>query len=187
MQPTAGSSADSAALLALQRRALAEVQRLVDGVPADRLGARTPCVDWDVQTLLGHLVAGNRRMAEAAAGGSLMDALGEIAPAPDAAAYAKSARDVVAAWSEPAAIAQERSSMTLTAHLGECVLHGWDLSRATGQAAQFGDDVLDVVEPFGRAFLSAERPAGGPFAAAVEPPPGASRLDALAAFYGRAV
>ena len=172
-------------LRAVHTAALTEVQRLVDGVRSEQLEALTPCGDWDVRLLLGHLVAGNRRFAAAASGASMMAALGEIAPESDSAAYAESARQAIDAWRDPAALDQDKGVMLLTVHLAELLIHGWDLARATGQQPQFGEPILDVVEPFGKALMPTERPDGMGFAPAAEAPDDASRLDRLAAFYGR--
>lgn len=176
---------EAIALLDLHDNAVAEVQRLTDLVTAEQLDRPTPCADWDVQSLLGHLVAGNQQIAAASSGGSLRGLLGEVAPQADSAAYAESARKASAAWKDPAALAQERGSMLLTVHLIECVLHGWDLATATGQRASFDERILDVIEPFAHQMMPVERPEGSGFAPAREPGPGADRLDRLAAFYGR--
>lgn len=174
-------------LLALQDAALAEVQRLVDGVSGDQLANSTPCPEWDVRSLVGHLVAGNRRFAAAAKGESLMSLIGDVAPEADGAAYAEAARAAADAWRDPAALAQKNGSMLLTVQLAESVLHGWDLARATSQTPSFDEGLLDVIEPFAHSMMPADRPDGMGFGPATEPPPGASHLDRLAAFYGREV
>jgi uncharacterized protein (TIGR03086 family) len=176
-----------AELLSLHDAAVAEVQRLVDGVTADQLGTPTPCPDWTVQSLVGHLIAGNRRFAAAAKGESLMPLVGDVAPEHDGASYAEAAREAAAAWSEPAALEQENSAMSLSVHAAEAVLHGWDLARATNQTPRFDDDLLAAIESFGQQMMPAERPAGMGFGPATEAPADASRIDRLAAFYGRAV
>ncbi|MEP7054701.1 MAG: TIGR03086 family metal-binding protein [Actinomycetota bacterium] len=174
-------------LLALHDGAVTEVQRLIEGVAADQLDAPTPDADWNVQSLIGHLIAGNRRFAAAAKGESLMPLIGDIASDHDGAAYAESAGEATVAWSDPAALAQDNSAMSLTVHSAEAVMHGWDLARATGQTATFDDDLLAEIESFGRQNMPAERPAEMGFGPAREAPADASRLDRLAAFYGREV
>jgi uncharacterized protein (TIGR03086 family) len=172
-------------LLALHDSAMAEVQRLVEGVHSDDFDDPTPCPDWDVRALIGHLVAGNRHFAAAAKGESLMSILGDVAPEADARAYAESAQLARDAWRDPSAFEQENAEMTVTVHLAECVQHGWDLARATGEHPEFDDALLDVVEPFAHSMMPEDRPGGMGFGPATEPPVGASRIDRLAAFYGR--
>lgn len=174
-------------LLVQHGAAIGEVSRLVAGVTGDQRQASTPCPAWNVDTLIGHLVAGNRRFAGAANGTSVGAALEDVAPQRDAAAYDESARAAAAAWRDPAALAQENGQMLLTIHVIENLIHGWDLARATGQDAAFGDDIIDAVEPFAQKMMPAERPAGSGFDAERAAPAGASRLDTLAAFYGREV
>lgn len=172
-------------LPAVHAAALADVHRLVEAVRPDQLDTPTPCPDWDVRSLRGHLVAGNRRFAAAAAGESLMALIGDVASESDGQAYAESARAAIEAWRAPEALAQDNATMLMTVHLAESLLHGWDLARATGQTARFSDEALDVVEPFAHQMMPADRPAGMGFGPATEPPADASRLDQLAAFYGR--
>jgi hypothetical protein len=43
----------------LHAQALDATGRMVDGVPADRWHAATPCGDWDARALVDHLVSGN--------------------------------------------------------------------------------------------------------------------------------
>jgi uncharacterized protein (TIGR03086 family) len=174
-------------LLAQHDGAVAEVQRLVDSVSSDQLAGSTPCPDWDVRSLVGHLIAGNRRFAAAAKGESLMPLIGDIAPEADGAAYAESARLAAGAWRAPAASAQDKATMAITVHLAESLIHGWDLAKATGRQAQFDDAALDVVEPFAQQMMPADRPAGMGFGPATDAPVDATRLDRLAAFYGRQV
>ena len=174
-------------LLVLHGAALGEVARLVAGVSADQRGTATPCPQWSVDALIGHLVAGNRRFAAAATGSAVRAALDEVAPETDHVAYEESARATADAWRDPAALQQEKGPMLLTIHIIENLVHGWDLARATGQDAAFGDDILDAVEPMARSMMPAERPAGSGFEAERSAPAGASRLDQLAAFYGREV
>jgi len=53
----------------LYRRALSWVHDLADGVRPDQLAGSTPCAEFDVRTLLGHLVAGVERARVMGEGG----------------------------------------------------------------------------------------------------------------------
>jgi uncharacterized protein (TIGR03086 family) len=137
--------------------AAAETTRTVGGVSEDQLGDPTPCGDWDVRTLLNHIILWTAYSAEQRAyGGSVAEELmnKDFAAEPDFAAdYAAQVDKALAAWSDPAAWARElgvMGSATPAADIAalliaEMVLHGWDLARATGQDFQCGDEVAAVV------------------------------------------
>ncbi|GAA2289315.1 TIGR03086 family metal-binding protein [Streptomyces kunmingensis] len=120
------------------------VARLADAVREDQLGLPTPCPDYAVRELLGHLVglsaglrAAGRKESEGASPGPGRPELG-----PDwRAALPKALDELVATWRQPAAW----QGMTRAGGLDlpgavaglvtadELVVHGWDLARATGQ------------------------------------------------------
>jgi uncharacterized protein (TIGR03086 family) len=123
-------------------RALAARDPLVAGVRPDQLTAGTPCTDWDVRTLVNHVVGGLRIYAAQLSGTDAGqehedDWLGEN----PLAAYHAAGKDVLVAWRAPGAM-----STTLSISLGaipapiaavieltEIVVHGLDLAVATGQ------------------------------------------------------
>jgi len=137
--------------------AAAETVRIVAGVSEDQLGDHTPCGDWDVRTLLNHIVLWTAYSAEQRAyGGSVAEELmnKDFAAEPDFAAdYAAQVDKALAAWSDPAAWERElgvMGSATPAADvaallIAEMALHGWDLARATGQEYRCRDDVAAVV------------------------------------------
>ena len=89
----------------LHARALDATGRIVDGVAADRWHAATPCPGWDARGLVNHLVAGNLRAAELAAGGTIEGAGsrldGDLLGDDPAAAYAASASAAAAVFRRP--------------------------------------------------------------------------------------
>jgi uncharacterized protein (TIGR03086 family) len=64
------------------------------------------------------------------------------------------------------------------------LVHGWDLAVATGQPYAPSDELVAAVDGFARQALEPLRD-GQTFAAAVEPAPGATPIQRLAAYTGR--
>jgi uncharacterized protein (TIGR03086 family) len=67
------------------------------------------------------------------------------------------------------------------------LVHGWDIATATGQSYEPSADIVAEVDAFTRQAISEDMRDGDTFAAAVEPPVGASALVQLVAFTGRQV
>lgn len=133
---------------------------VVHGICADQLGAATPCSEYDIQTLINHLLfwgpslegAGRKSSVDPpAASERELDLVtqGEWKGRLEA-----QIEGIVIAWSEPNAwegTTQMGGPMQLPAStiggmiLGELVVHGWDLARASGQHPTWDDQLLDFV------------------------------------------
>jgi uncharacterized protein (TIGR03086 family) len=170
--------------------------RTVAHVDASQFGRPTPCADWDVRTLLNHLILWTSYSLAARAQGEsvsqdLMDR--DFAAGPGfAAGYRAQLDRALTAWADPAT--WERSldvmgSPTPSAdvaalNIAEMVLHGWDLAAATGQAYTVSEPAaaaaLRAVEANAELFREYKG-----FAEPVEAPPAASVLDRLLALSGR--
>ena len=176
--------------------AAAETVKIVTGVRPDQFDDPTPCDDWDVRTLLNHIILWTAYSAEQRArGGSVAEELmnKDFAANPDFAAdYAAQAARAVEAWSDPAAWQRDlgvMGSATPAADvavllIAELVLHGWDLATATGQRYQCDDAVAAVVLGTVRQQGDLFRQYKG-FADAVEVPADASAYDKALAESGR--
>jgi uncharacterized protein (TIGR03086 family) len=137
--------------------AAAESARIVGGVRGDQLSAVTPCTDWDLQTLLNHIILWTAYSAERRARDEQVpDELVNkdfVAEPGYAADYAAQLDKAVAAWSDPAAWQRNLNVMgTATPAadvaallIAEMVLHGWDAAKASGQQYTARDDVADAV------------------------------------------
>ncbi|WP_330252394.1 TIGR03086 family metal-binding protein [Nocardia sp. NBC_00565] len=123
-------------------RAIEMSAAVVAGIPADRMTAPTPCVDWDVREVLNHLVGGMNIFAAQLRGVEPGrehhdDWLGA---APHA-AYAAAAVVDMAAWHRSDALertvrlgfGEVPGPMAAVIHLTEVLVHGIDLAVATGQ------------------------------------------------------
>lgn len=173
------------------------LQPLVAAVGSDQWSAPTPCGDWDVRKLLGHIVGGNQVFAAAVGGIPLEQARQALAGDPlgpdPVLAYAESAAAVAAAFGEPGAL--ERSVTiplgtvpavaALHLRIVEALVHGWDLARATGRTVSYPDDVVEQEIAFSREFLGRIPPDREPFAPSRPVPADAVPLDRLVALLGR--
>jgi uncharacterized protein (TIGR03086 family) len=134
-----------------------EVARVAAQVTDADLDRPTPCGEWSVRDLLGHLLAftghfvGVARHEPGQAGGPPAEL-----PADWRADLDARLADLAAVWAQPSAWEGEGSAGGLTmprAQLGivaveELVLHGWDLARAVGAEFAVRDEDLAVVAEF---------------------------------------
>ena len=131
---------------------------IVRNVGDDQLHLPTPCTEFDVLELIDHLLFWAPSL-EGAARKELVpsgDVNGEASAGPEdeRVALIDQIDRVVKAWSEPDAwvgMTRMGSPMELPATmiggmvLGEFVVHGWDLARATGQGFGWDGEVLSFV------------------------------------------
>jgi uncharacterized protein (TIGR03086 family) len=176
--------------------AAAETARIVGGVKQDQLANSTPCDDWDVRTLLNHIIVWTAYSAEQRAyGGSVAEDLmdKDFAGNPDFAEDYKAQVDkALAAWSDPGAWKRDLGVMgsptpatDIAAMLvAEMVLHGWDLAKAIGQEYRcegaLAADLLETVEAQGEMFRQYKG-----FADVVDVPDDASAYHRALALSGR--
>jgi uncharacterized protein (TIGR03086 family) len=180
-------------IVELYERALDQTGQIVARVRSDQLDLPTPCNEWDVRALLGHIIGGNWNTAQRAEGKAVQP--GRIDDFGDnpAEAYWQSAEAAKHAWREPGRLNQSyempmgilSGHAVLSVRLLEAVTHGWDLARATGQTPAYDDDVVQTAMAVAERTLSGERPPGFPFAPAVEVANDLPAIDRLAAFMGR--
>lgn len=174
----------------------AETVRVVNGVPDGMLDAPTPCGDWDLRTLLNHVILWTGYSAERRAYGenvaeNLMTRDFTADPG-FRADYARQAAQAVAAWADPKAWEGERNVMgtgTPAAEVGamlimETALHGWDVARATGQQYVLAGPAAEVVLATVEAQAELFRKYQG-FADAVAAGDGAPAFDRALALSGR--
>lgn len=176
-------------------RALTWVRSLMTGLDPARLGDPTPCSEFDVRALLGHLVCTVERARIMAEGGD-PETVPLVAAADDLpAAYAEGAEKALAAWQHDALLdrtvrapwGEVPGRAAVWAYTNETLVHGWDLAVATGQDEEADPDVVAPV----RAEFETQLPAafrGGPvpFAEVVPSRPDAGPTERLANWSGHA-
>jgi uncharacterized protein (TIGR03086 family) len=134
----------------VHHQALQATRAVVAGIADDQWPRTTPCDDWDVRTLVNHIVSGNRWVPPLV-GGQSIDEVGDRLDgdqlgADPAAAYEASAAAADAAFSAAGAMdapcAVSYGPVPGSVYCGhrfvDVVVHGWDLATATGQ-----DNTLD--------------------------------------------
>ncbi len=180
------------------RTALDMTVTTIDGIEPDQLHLPTPCAEYDVADLLGHLVGAIRRVSDIARDLPWSDELDEhLDFAAPLAPQVRAAGDAaIAAW-EHAELSSNRivpwatlsAELMLEMYVMEFVTHTWDLATATGQPrdwdAAFGALVLEAAAH----HLPDEMPRGGdvPFEAIQPVAADADPYTRLAAFTGRTV
>ena len=164
---------------------------VVHGIDDKQLSDPTPCAQFQVRDLVNHLfqVVVNFQ-ALATKGEADFGAKPNFLEGDWRGRFADETRRLVEAWSEPAALegTSPRFGLPQTAVanlvLVDLTVHGWDLSRGTGQAYTPSPEVVAVVTPFTErmAPLARER---GTFAAMTDFPPDADEFTRLLSFTGR--
>lgn len=182
--------------VALIKLALDGFGNRLDLVAATQWTAPTPCADWDVRTLVNHVVAELLWVPPLLDGKTTADIGdqfdGDVLGSEPRQVWASAAAQALAAASQPGA--QER-----TTHLsfGDCpgseylgqvtsdvIIHSWDLARAIGANDRFDAGLADFVDGFLGPQVDAWRAAGA-FGPAAEVRPDASAQDRLLAQTGR--
>jgi uncharacterized protein (TIGR03086 family) len=170
---------------------------LVDRLDEAQLSNRTACADFTVGGVLDHMMSGAGAFAPAFRG----EAPSEPSPTTTvegsvpADHFRRAMNRLRAAAATPGAM--ER---TIDAPFGQVpgsvfarfvafdgLIHGWDIASATGFAYDPPDDVVAAVDGFARETIGAEMRDGDTFADATAAPVGASPLERLVAFSGRAL
>ncbi|MEU5997797.1 MULTISPECIES: TIGR03086 family metal-binding protein [unclassified Streptomyces] len=174
------------------------VARVAEGVTDEQLSGPTPCPEYRVRHLLGHLAGLSAAFRDAARkdlGPHLDRNPGDTVPdvGPEwRAALPKLLDELVEAWRDPAAWeGMTRAggidlpgAVAGAVAMDELVVHGWDLARATGQAYAPDGASLEVAE----ALLTPEEDgaSGDSLFGAVVPVPGdAPLLDRVIGLSGR--
>jgi uncharacterized protein (TIGR03086 family) len=173
---------------------LAAVGELVRGVRDEQWLAPTPCTDWDVRTLVNHLVGMNLVFTAILNDQPPPERGGDRLGDEPGNAYLKSGSMLLAAFEQPGVLERTYRSPLgdatgedrLQIRLYDLLAHGWDLAKATGQDLQLPDDVAEQSLAFVQVQLSSQSRTGR-FNEAQSIRDSAPAIDRLAAFLGRSV
>ncbi|MEA2827367.1 MAG: hypothetical protein QOG43_1806 [Actinomycetota bacterium] len=169
---------------------------VIEGVGDDQWSLPTPCPDYDVSTLVDHILGWAPAFAAGANGEKFEGDPSDHHRGDDPAREFRAAADrIVAGWEEhgfdrevsfgggggdsPGPVAFNMTVM-------ETLTHGWDLATATGQPMPWSDEQAAEVLARAEKTLPAQyRGDGMPFGDIVEVPDTAPPTDRVAAFMGR--
>jgi len=151
------------------------------------------CDEFDVATLLDHLVMIGRRIAVVGRGDHWASVQQESVGSGHAEAFAVAAADALTSWRDDAQLVQTfevpwgtlPGAPVLFTYIGEMAVHGWDLATATGH--EFAPDDADL---FGgwtalQQIPREGRDDGGPFGEVVDVGDDAPLLHRMASWVGR--
>lgn len=175
--------------LVAHQRAQDTFAHVLVNVTSDQLSSPTPCPEWDVKALIGHVIAGNQRVVERAGG--------QVAPLPEdlRAAHRASAKAAQETFAAPQAltrtyqlpIGELPGTAFIELRTSDLLAHAWDLAIATGQPTDLDPELAEYVLAFSKQMMSRPglRGDGRPFGE--EQPCGDERpaADRVAAFLGR--
>ena len=171
----------------LLERSLAYALGSVAAVEAGSTGRATPCAEWDLGELLGHLDDSLDALYEGLTGGRV----GLFPRADRVCGFRTRACAVLGAWAAgPAAervqVGERPLDVRVMGAVGavEIAVHGWDVAQACGRPrpipVALAAELLNVAR-----CVVAEEDRGVRFAARVEVPPRARADARLLAFLGR--
>ncbi|HEX3425292.1 MAG TPA: TIGR03086 family metal-binding protein [Acidimicrobiales bacterium] len=172
------------------------MERVITGIGDDQWADPTPCAEWSVGDVVNHVVGGNLRFAQAIAGEeTAVPDPAQDADANPVGAFHASATAVLEAFRTPGALEKVVTVpfgtvpgiVALHLRLTEILVHGWDLARATGQDAQFPEEVAEQELRFSQAKVGEVPPGRKPFGPPQPVPNDAAAIDRLAACLGRSV
>ncbi|MFI1763258.1 TIGR03086 family metal-binding protein [Streptomyces sp. NPDC020800] len=179
-------------------RATEQAAALIEAVRPEQLGGPTPCTEFDVRTLLSHIVGGTRRIAVVGEGGDGL-AVHPFAEGVEddgwAAAYEDVRVRVLKAWeadermTSPVRVpwGEVPGHAALSGYVMELVTHTWDLAEALGHPGELDPEPAEFALATARRVLPDSRPrdAETPFDARREASEGAGVYERLAAWTGR--
>ncbi len=176
-----------ASAVELLERSLGYTRIALAGVTEARLAAPTPCRDWTLRDLLGHMDDSLDAFTEAAGGGV---ALTPTLAAPRVVVLQQKACALLGLWSgegpsgvRVGGVDLATDLLVATAAL-EITVHGWDVAQATGVGTPIPDDLARHLLPVAHRTVT-EEDRGIRFAAALPEPVEAAADVRLRAFLGR--
>ena len=183
-------------LVALHRRAVDEFGSRVMAVGYGQWKLPTPDAEWDVHTLVNHLVYENRwtpPMLEGRTVEEVGDRLeGDLLGDDPQAAWTQASTEALSAVGDDGALERAvhasfgdiSGEIYVSQLVADHLIHAWDLARAIGVDERLDPELVEFAFEFLVPQLDEWRQAGA-FGKPFDPPPGADRQAQLLALTGR--
>jgi uncharacterized protein (TIGR03086 family) len=178
-------------------RSVAIATSIVGGVQPDQHSHPTPCDQYNVQELLGHMVAVLERIIIIGSLGDPNEAtrMVELSGKSTLTEWFTRAGKAAEVWSDPGLLgtivtlpfAKLPGAAAMAIYCSELTVHGWDLARATDQTVQWDNDVCRLSMGAMQMALPADLPRDAelPFGPLVHISADAPLIDQLVAWTGR--
>ncbi|WP_088281693.1 TIGR03086 family metal-binding protein [Kineosporia sp. A_224] len=177
-------------------QAVDQVLALVGLVTPADLDRPTPCDEYDVRHLLGHLLGGLGRVAHVAGGGLLVDVPSMVLDVADdgwVRACDEAAAGLRAAWADDAVLdrvlhppfGDVPGRGAALAYVSELTTHAWDLASAVGRRDALDEGLAVVAADVARRFIPDAQRGVIPFGPVVPVADDAAPYDRLVAWVGR--
>lgn len=169
------------------------LRTLIAGLTPDDREKPTPCAEWNVHDLIGHMCSGGHMIAGGLEGAAPPDPVPDFLADGPAAGWESTAAHMRAAATPERMQALHQmpfgevpGEMAMSVIVADQATHAWDLAVATGQAARPSDELAAFsLEVWAQLAPPEGREPGSAFAAAIGVPDGASAVDRLAGYTGR--
>ncbi len=160
-----------------------------------QLDAPTPCAKFSVHDVIDHMIVGGNTFAPLFRGEAPPEVNAPFVygwvPATE---FSATMNSLLAAVQSPGALERvihspfgEVSGDTFARLVAfDGLVHGWDLAQATGQVWAPPTEVVEAVEAFASVAIAPEMRDGETFKDAVSVPMGATAMERVVAFSGRA-
>ncbi len=151
-----------------------------------RLDAPTPCEEWDLRTLLNHMLETQRYFAGSARGEEVSPpgpTPPEVLSADPGSDFEQVRQDVLRTYADPSVV--EKTGPALGIAFADMLLHGWDVARATEQDASMPTGLAQAAYDMIHGRFTDEQRAGT-FGPEIAVGADASPQEKLLAYTGRA-
>ncbi|MGI9595035.1 MAG: TIGR03086 family metal-binding protein [Acidimicrobiales bacterium] len=168
------------------------VTGLVAGLKPDQGSMPTPCDEWTVNDLLGHMCGGAHMVAGGMEGQAAADEIPDFLAEGPVAAW-RSAATHLSEAANPEALAATHAmpfgetpgSAAVSIIVADHLTHAWDLAMATGQDLAISDELAEFAIAAWQPLLPEPGRSSDGFKAAIEIADDAPAIDRLAACTGR--